>query len=632
MKIERNFDILDQMVNEYQLPVALAVKRADRWEYFSAEDYQRYANYFSYALLELGFKKGDKILTISNNRPEWNFVDMGMGQIGVVHIPIYPNQSEAEFEFIFEHSEARFLIVSSEELYNKVKPIADRVPNIEKVFTFDLVPGAESWSSLIELGKKKEEKWKDKLPEIKASISKDDLLSIIYTSGTTGRPKGVMLTHWNFMSNVQATTPLYPVGYGHGYMSILPLCHVFEREVNYMMQNKGSTIYYAEKIDTLVRDIKEVPVHGFAAVPRVYEKIYDRIIVEGKKLKGLKRKIFQWAIDLGLQYDPNENKGLIYNMQLNLARKLVFKKWQEALGGKIIGLISGGAALQPRLARIFHAAGIPIYEGYGLTETSPVIAVNYPGHVKIGTVGPVLSNVTVKIADDGEILVKGPNVMKGYFKDPEKTAAAIDKDGWFHTGDIGELDEENYLKITDRKKEIFKLSTGKYVAPQVIENIFKESPFIDQLFVVGEKEKFVAAIISPDFEYLNAWAVKHGIIFRDALELIKNPKVIERYQQEIDKFNKRLSHHEQIKKFALTCRKWTPETGELSPTLKLKRKYLKKLYKAKLDYIYGYTDDPGDLGLRIDKDMINISSLPTPPENLVNPEDQAKDIMNEEED
>ena len=631
MKIVRTFDILDQLVEEHKLPVALAVKRRDKWIEYSAEDYRRYANYFSYGLLELGFNKGDKIITISNNRPEWNFVDMGMGQVGVIHVPIYPNMSLGEYEFIFEHSDARLVIVSSAEFYLKAKQAADKVANIEKVYTFDELEGIPNWKEIIDLGRKSEDKWKDKLQEIKANISKDDLASIIYTSGTTGRPKGVMLTHWNFMSNVLATTPRYALKKGNGYMSILPLCHVFEREVNYMVQNIGCTIYYAERIDTLVRDIKEVPVHGFAAVPRVYEKIYDRILVEGKKLKGLKRKIFFWAVDVGLKYDPREKQGLWYNTQLKLARKLVFKKWQAALGGNIVGLISGGAALQPRLARIFHAAGLPVYEGYGLTETSPVIAVNYPGHIKIGTVGPVLENVTVKIAEDGEILVKGPNVMKGYYKDPEKTAEAIDEEGWFHTGDIGELDHENYLKITDRKKEMFKLSTGKYVAPQVIENIFKESPFIDQLFVVGEKEKFVAAIISPNFEYLNAWAVKHGIIFRDAYELIKHPKVIDRYQEEVDKFNKRLAHHEQIKKFALTCRKWTPETGELSPTLKLKRRYLKKLYKAKLDYLYGYTDDPGDLGVRKQDEDLSISSMPTPPENLVDQDKTNDELMRDEE-
>ncbi len=598
--LKRNFDILTLLETKYKEKFYLSVKRKGKWERFDVSQYRMYTDYFSMGLLEMGFKKGDKILTISNNRPEWNFIDMGMGQIGVIHVPVYTNLSDEEHLYIIEHSDAKIIIASSAEFYLKMKPLADKVDKVEGVYMIDQISGVPNWMEIVELGKKNESKWRDKLEEIKNSIDKDDLLSIIYTSGTTGRPKGVMLTHYNFMSNVIGTYDRFPIGYGQRYMSILPICHVFEREVNYLAQAKGSSICYAEKIDRFIYDIKECKAHSLAAVPRLFERIYDRIIVEGKKLTGLKRKIFDWAIKLGLEYDV-EGKSGFYKFQLNIARKLVFKKWQEALGGEVVGMISGGAALQPRLARIFHAAGIPIYEGYGLTETSPVIAVNYPGHVKIGTVGPILENVEVKIADDGEILARGPNIMKGYYKNPEKTKEVLEPDGWFHTGDIGELIDykgEKYLKITDRKKEMFKLDTGKYVAPQVIENIFKESPFIDQLFVVGEGEKFVAAIIAPNFEYLNGWAVKNGIIFRDAHDLIKHPKVIERFQQEVDKYNKRLSPHEQIKKFELTCRQWTPETGELSPTLKLKRRYLKQLYKVKLDYIYGYTDDTGDLGLR----------------------------------
>lgn len=614
MKIERNFDILDQTVEIYNSKVALSVKRNGKWEDFSAAQYKEFSDAFSYGLLELGFNKGDKIVTISNNRPEWNFVDMGMGQVGAVHVPVYPNMSDEEYKYIIEHSDARIVIVSTKEFYQKIKPIADLIPKVQNVYTFDQFPDIPNWLEVVELGKNNIGKWKTKLPSIKASINKDDLFSIIYTSGTTGLPKGVMLSHWNFMSNVLGTQNIYPLEFGHKYISVLPLCHVFEREVNYMVQSKGVAIYYAEKIDTLVQDIQECKANGFAAVPRVYEKIFDRIMLEGKKLTGLKRKIFDWAVDLGLKYDPVKSPGFMYNRGLAIARKLVFKKWQQALGGEIVGLISGGAALQPRLARIFNAAGIPVFEGYGLTETSPVICVNYPEHLRIGTVGPVINDVAVKIAEDGEILAKGPNIMLGYYKSPEKTVEVIDNDGWFHTGDIGEL-EDGYLKITDRKKEMFKLSTGKYVAPQVVENIFKESPMIDQLIVVGETEKFVAAIISPDFEYLNGWAFKNGIIYRDAKELIKNLKVVERYQEEVDKFNERLAHHEQIKRFDLTCRKWTPETGELSPTLKLKRKLLKQIYKAKLDFIYGYSTDPGDLGLReINPMSIGISHIPEPPE------------------
>ena len=597
MELTRNFDILYQLKEKYNDVFQLSVKRKGKWEYFSVEDYIRNAEYFAMGLLEMGFKKGDKILTMSNNRPEWKFIDMGMGMIGAIHVPVYTNLHENELLYIIEHSEASLIIVSSAEFYLKIKPLADKVPRVREVYMFDEIAGVPNWKEIVDLGKKNKDKWQEKLKEIQQNIDKDDLLSIIYTSGTTGKPKGVMLSHYNFMSNVQATMPRYILKAGDKYMSILPICHVFEREVNYMVQAKGISICYAQAIDTFVNDIKECKAQGFAAVPRLYERVFSRIQVEGKKLKGLKRKIFDWAVNIALKYDPNKKPPFGHK----IVDKLVYKKWREALGGEILGLISGGAALQPRLARVFHAAGMPVYEGYGLTETSPVIAVNYPGHVKIGTVGPILENVQVKIADDGEILCKGPNVMHGYFKDPEKTKEAIDEEGWFHTGDIGELDEDNYLKITDRKKEMFKLDTGKYVAPQVIENIFKESPLIDQLFVVGAGEKFVAAIISPNFEYLNGWAYKKGIIYRDAQELIKHPKVIERFQEEIDKYNKRLSHHEQIKKFALTCRKWSPETGELSPTLKLKRNYLKKLYKTKLDYIYGYTDDPGDLGPRIKK-------------------------------
>ena len=451
---------------------------------------------------------------------------------------------------------------------------------------------------IVELGKKNRDKYD--LDKIKSTVDKYDLLSIIYTSGTTGRPKGVMLTHYNFMSNVAATQAIIPVYHGDKFLSFLPMCHVFERMVNYLVQSKGLAVYYVESIDTIGENLQEVHPNGFATVPRVLEKLYDKIQLKGKELKGIKKALFDWAVNLGLRYELNRANGAWYELQLKLANKLIFSKWREALGGEIKVIVSGGAALQPRLARIFNAAGIPLTEGYGLTETSPVIAVNHPEYplLQFGSVGPVLDNVEVKIADDGEILMRGPSLMKGYYKDPDRTKDAIDEEGWFHTGDIGELGEHNILKITDRKKEIFKLTTGKYVAPQLVENRFKESPLIEQLLVVGEGEKFAAAIISPSFEYLHGWCFKNKITFRDNTDLIRNPRVLKRYQKEVDKINKTLGRHQQIKKFELTCREWTPETGELSPTLKLKRNYLKKLYKVKLDHIYGYTDDYGDLGLR----------------------------------
>ena len=599
MDLRRNFDIVDNNVKEHRSDKALSIKRNGRWESFSIDEYKQTVDDFSYGLMEMGFKKGDKIMTLSNNRPEWNFADMGMAQIGVVHVPVYPNIRDEEHRYVIEHSDARMIIVSSIELYNKIKPLADEVPKVEKIFTYDKIDNLPHWKEIAELGSKNRDKYKDELQKIKDSISPDDDVSIIYTSGTTGMPKGVVLTHHNFMANVQATYNLLPVYAGERWLSFLPLCHVLERMVNYLVQAKGLEVYYVESIDTIGENLREVHPHGFASVPRVLEKLYDKIALKGKELKGVKRSLFDWAVKLGVEYedDPAKRPGL-YNLKLAIARKLIFSKWIEALGGDIRVIISGGAALQVRLAKLFSAVGIKMAQGYGLTETSPVISVNYGDYptVQAGSVGPVLDNIEVKIAEDGEILMKGPSLMQGYYKDPEKTAEVIDSEGWFHTGDIGKI-ENGVLWITDRKKEIFKLSTGKYIAPQLIENIFKESPLIEQIFVVGEGEKFAAAIISPNFYYLHGWCFKNGVKFRDNTDLVHHPKVLERYQAEIDKINEGLGRHRQIKKFALTCREWSTDTGELSPTLKLKRRKLKEIYKVKLDNIYGYTDDTGDLGL-----------------------------------
>jgi len=552
----------------------------------------------SCGLLELGFKKGDTIATVSNNRPEWNMIDMGMSQIGAVHVPIYPNISDEEYEHIFKHSDAKFLILSSADLYNKIKPIADKVKNIEKVFSFDQIEGIPNWTEITELGKSNREKNIGSVNEIKESIKPEDLCSIIYTSGTTGLSKGVMLSHKNFVSNVLDCMPVLPLDKEDIVLSFLPLCHVLERMVNYLFQYSGNGIYYAESIDTIGENIKEVKPHGFAAVPRVIEKLYDKIILKGKDLKGIKRALFFWAVNIGLKFELNNANGTLYGIKLKIADKLIFSKWREALGGRVKVIVSGGAALQPRLARIFYAAGLIIQEGYGLTETSPVIAVNYRNYpkIKFGTVGPVIDNVEVKIAEDGEILMKGPNLMIGYYKDPEKTKEVIDEDGWFHTGDIGFLHDGRILQITDRKKEIFKLSTGKYLAPQVIENKLKESPFIEQIMVVGEGEKYAGAIICPSFEYLHSWCSMHGIHYRDNRDLIQIPTIIDRMQKEIDKYNEQLGRHEQIKRFELTCQEWLPTTGELSPTLKLKRKFLLNKYKIKLARLYDYTTEQGHVG------------------------------------
>jgi long-chain acyl-CoA synthetase len=601
MEIRRTFDIVDQFVEKYPKDDALTVKRNGQWEKFSSQQYKEFVDNFSYGLLAAGFKKGDKILTVSNNRPEWNFIDMGMSQVGVIHVPIYPNNGQKEYEHILVHSDARIIIISSQEYYDILSEHAKVAPNIEKIYSLDNLEGIPNWMEFIELGKQNAAKFKDELQKIKDGIEPRDLMSIIYTSGTTGLSKGVMLCHENFMCNVKATQNILPVGDNEKFLSFLPLCHVLERMVNYLFMSKGVSVYYAESIETLGDDMREVSPEGFTCVPRVLEKIFDKIMLKGKDLKGIKKALFFWAVNLGLKYELNRANGWWYEFQLKLANKLIFSKWREATGGKIRVVISGGAALQVRLAKIFNAAQIPVMEGYGLTETSPVISVNHPEYPKLqfGSVGPILDNIDVKIAEDGEIMMKGPSLMLGYYKDDQKTAEVIDKDGYFHTGDIGEIGEHNILKITDRKKEIFKLSTGKYIAPQVVENRFKESAFIEQIMVVGEGEKFAAAIICPSFEFLHGWCFNHNITYRDNKDLIQIPEVIARFQQEVDRINEGLGSYRQIKKFELTCQEWLTETGELSPTLKVKRKFLKEKYKTKLDRLYGYTEDHGHIGVPV---------------------------------
>lgn len=595
MEIFRTFDIVGKMLAEYPKEDALAVKRNGKWEKFSTAEYRRLVDLFSYGLLAMGIQKGDKIFTISNNRPEWNIIDMGMSQVGAVHVPVYPNNSDEEYLHILNHSDARFVIVSSQDFYEKILPLVKKSPLVEKVFTFDQVKGAANWQEIINLGSKNIHP--EKLKTISEAIQPDDLVSIIYTSGTTGRSKGVMLSHDNFMANVKATFHILPIDHTGRFLSFLPLCHVFERMVNYLIQHQGVSVYYAESTETIGDNLREVNPDGFASVPRVIEKLFDKLLLKGKELKGIKRGLFFWAVDIGLKYELNGANGALYEMKRKIADKLIYSKWREALGGNLKLIVSGGAALQPRLARVFCCAGIKIQEGYGLTETSPVIAVNHGEFplLRFGTVGPLLDNVQVKIAEDGEILMTGPSLMMGYYKDPEKTAEVIDSEGWFHTGDIGELQDLHILKITDRKKEIFKLSTGKYVAPQVVENIFKESQFIEQLMVVGADEKFTAAIICPSFHFLNGWAFLHHVKYRDTKELILHPKVRERFQEEVDRINKQLNSYEQIKQFELTCTEWTPETGELSPTLKLRRNVVKQKYKILFDRIYGYTDADGHI-------------------------------------
>ena len=591
MEIKRTFDFLDNALEKFPKDDAFSVKRNGKWEKYSTQYIKEKADMFSCGLIELGFKKGDKIATVSNNRPEWNIADFGMEQIGVVHVPVYPTIGETEYKHVLSHSDSKMLIISSKERYDFINPIAKKTDNIKYIYTFDKIEGVPSFEEILKLGEKNKEKHKDTLIKMRDDVKEDDLSSIIYTSGTTGLSKGVMMTHKNFVSNVIDSSVAVPKDAELG-ISFLPLNHVFERMINYLYIYLGIRVYYAESMETIIENIQEVKPHLFAAVPRIFEKLYDKIYSKGLALKGLKKVIFFWALRLGEKYDETKDMGAFYNFKLKIANKLVFVKWREALGGQIKCVVSGGAALQPRLARVFGAAGIPVLEGYGLSETAPVIAVNRLGNVRAGAVGELLETAQVKIADDGEILFKGPNLMPGYYKDPEKTKEAIDKDGWFHTGDTGELDGK-VLKITGRTKEIFKLSTGKYVAPELVENKMKESPFIEQIMVVGEGEKYTAAIICPAFEHLHNWAALHNISFRENYELIKNEKVIKKFEDEVERLNQRLDKAMRIKKFSLVCSEWTPETGELSPTLKLKRKVLIKKYKTKLDFLYGYTEDEG---------------------------------------
>ncbi len=588
MQVTRIFDIIEKFKTEYKNKedVFSAFENGGLVNY-SATDYVNYSNWFSYGVLLKGFQKGDKIATVSNNRPEWNFVDMGMVSAGVVHVPIYPTIGEEEYAHVLEHSEAKILIVSDIDLYNKLKPIADKISAITEIYTFDKIEGIPHWTDIVELGKSKEDyKLRGKLKLIKDSILPEDLLTIIYTSGTTGMPKGVMLSHNNFVYQLYKLDKIIPLSSKHKAISFLPLCHVLERIGNYTFQYMGISIAYAESIEKISDNIREVKPNVFITVPRLLERVYDKIIEKGKGLEGTKRVLFFRALDIGHNFDF-KGKSLSYSAKLKFYNLLIFSKWREALGGNVKMIISGGAALQERLARVFTAAQIPIYEGYGLTETAPVIAVNHPRHTMFGTVGPQLGKEQeIKIAEDGEILFKGPNLMLGYYKDTEKTNESIDEDGWFHTGDIGKLVGDDYLKITDRKKEIFKLSTGKYVAPQVIENVMKESLFIDQLIVCGENQKFTSAVISPNFEFLHEWSHRKKIQYRENDELVKNPRVIARIQEEVDKYNKRLGKTERIKKILVVHETWTVETGELSPTLKLKRRFVKERYKERMKTFY----------------------------------------------
>lgn len=586
--VTRTFDILDKYLQEFPRKDALGGKKDGTWYTYSTEEYYEKAHQFALGLLAMGYGKGDKIATVTANRPEWNFADMGMAMTGIIHVPIYPTIGEDEYKYILEHSDSKMLLVGDIKLFEKLNPIARRLPVLNDVFTFEEVPDARNYSEILNLGASKKEELADALQSLKDSIEPEDLATIIYTSGTTGTPKGVMLSQRNLVSNFTAHVKMHHLGKDHRVISFLPLCHVYERSVNYHFQFKGMGIYYVGNLSQIVAAIKEIKPHMFNSVPRLLEKVYDGFVAKGKELSGVKKALYFWALRLTQHFEFNKKYNPLLRTKIKLADKLIYSKWREALGGNIIYVVSGGAALQPRIARVLGMAGMYNLEGYGLTETSPVIAVNNPasGEMKIGTVGPVLEGFEVKIASDGEILCKGPGVMMGYYKAPEMTSQVIDENGWFHTGDIGVFEDDKYLKITDRKKEIFKLSGGKYIAPQMIENKLKTSNFIEQVMVIGANEKFASALISPNFQLLHDWCSEHKIHFRDNMELIKIPEVVEMIQKEVNSINKTLGTHEQINRIRLVHEEWTPQSGELSPTLKLRRNMVAVKYQHLIKEIY----------------------------------------------
>ncbi len=562
---------------------AFTQKENGKWVSTSIQKFIEKANKFSSGIIELGLLKGDRVAIISNNRTEWHLTDLAMQQLGIITVPIYPNITEADYEYILNDCSAKAVFVSNEDIAHKIKNIKGKVVSLEHIYTFDNITNFKNYSELL-VDKINDESIK----ESKNAINTNDLATLIYTSGTTGNPKGVMLSHQNLVSNVLASEPRLPVGGDQRALSFLPLCHVFERMLDYLLIYKGVSIYYAESIEAIGDNLKDVKPHLFATVPRLLEKVYDKIVAKGSELSGLKKGMFFWALELGLKYDPIKSGGVWYNLQLKLANKLIFSKWREALGGNVKAVVSGGAALQPRLARVFTAAQIPVLEGYGLSETSPVISVNSLHHegTMIGTVGRPLENLDVKIAKDGEIIVKGPSIMMGYYNQPELTKEVVDDEGYFHTGDIGKLIDGKYLKITDRKKEIFKTSGGKYIAPQIMENKFKESRFIEQVMVIGEGEKMPAAIIQPNFIFLQEWCKRKKINCSTNKEMISNESVIARITKEIEELNQGFANYEQIKKFEVVGTQWGIDSGELTPTLKLKRKNILAKYQELYKKIY----------------------------------------------
>ncbi|MEP6512337.1 MAG: long-chain fatty acid--CoA ligase, partial [Parafilimonas sp.] len=593
---KRLFDCIEYQLQKFAKSDMLAAKINGVWKTYSTADVQQTVNKFSAGLLQMGISGNDmsdegtdKIAIISNNRPEWLFTDMAVQQTAAVLVPIYPTTNPFELQFILNDASAKYIFVSNKELYEKVKSISDNVPSLKQIFSFDVIDGVEHWTNIFLTAT---EESLQRVEQVKSTIDTNHLATIIYTSGTTGTPKGVMLTHKNILSNALLSKESFPFPDAPNYkvLSFLPLNHIFEKCVSYIYLFSGIGIYYAESLESIGDNLREVKPEGFTTVPRLLEKVFERIMSAGRNLTGIKKKLFFWALNLAEKYDNLVSGGPLYNMQLSIANELVFSKWRQALGGNIKFIITGGAACQEKLLRIFNAAKIPVYEGYGPTENSPVICVNRqkPGNTMFGTVGPVINGLEVKLADDGEVCVKGPSVMKGYFKRPDLTAETI-IDGWLHTGDIGvwvddaQHSANKFLKITDRKKELFKTSGGKYVAPQPIETKLKENPFIEQALIVGAEKKFVGALIVPSFAFLKTWMQHKGIPFTGEEEAIRNPDVVKKYRKVVEAINENFNHVEQVKKFELLPAEWSIETGEMTPKMSLKRKIIMEKFRDAIE-------------------------------------------------
>ncbi|MHA4894384.1 AMP-dependent synthetase/ligase [Pedobacter sp. PWIIR3] len=578
--ITRVFDLLQYNLENFPKENFINGKINGEWKSYGTADFCNTVDNLSRGLADIGVGKESRVAVMSHNRPEWNISDFAIMQLGAYQIPLYPTLAAHDIKFILENAEVTVVFVADADLYAKLKPVCDGLATGIKIYTFDEVDQAENWKQLADHGATLQH---INLDTYRDQVKPDDILTLIYTSGTTGTPKGVMLTHDNLVKNFQNSAVLLPEGINKG-LSFLPLSHIFERMVVYLYLYCGTAVYYAESMETIVADIQFVKPNAFSTVPRLLEKVYEKIMEKGKALTGIKKGLFFWAVGLGEQFEF-EN-GWFYKLKLGIARKLIFKKWQEALGGNILVIISGGAALNPRLARIFWSADMPVFEGYGLTETSPVITVNHFGNTKFGTVGPVIKGMEVKIAEDGEVLARGHAIMKGYYRRDDLTAETIDQDGWFHTGDIGQLLDGRFLKITDRKKEIFKTAGGKYVAPQMVENKFKETILVEQVMVLGENRKFPAALIVPNFVALKAWAEKKEIPYTTDQQMVANQQVIDKFQQIVEYTCKDFGKWEQVKRFALLPKQWSIDGGELTPKLSLKRKVVLEKNKDIIEKIY----------------------------------------------